>query len=167
MYRQFGPQGRALADKYSTDDKPFNFRSIGASYDPGKWFLISELGQVNAHSAYGKREAWYVSGGYRLGQFTPYISWPRENAKSNRSAPGLPGAVSLNAALNEFLNDALVQKTVSIGTRWDFAKNAAIKLQCDFTDVGHGPFGTLAYRQPGFMPGGKFNVISVVLDFVF
>src|ERR1700722_15763046 len=37
-FRQFGPQGVALANKYNLDDKPAQVITAGALYDPGKWF---------------------------------------------------------------------------------------------------------------------------------
>jgi hypothetical protein len=60
-----------------------------------------------------------------------------------------------------------VQKTVSIGGRWDFARNAALKLQLDRTHLGAGSSGALINVQPGFQPGGKFTVFSAAIDFVF
>ena len=167
-FRQFGPQGVAIADKYDSDDRPFNFLGIGVSYDPGNWFVMGEWGHLDAHSYIGKRAAWYVSGGYRFGRFTPYVIYARAKA-DNLSDPGLdaPGAAGLNAALNSILSTKPVQNTVSIGGRWDFMKNADLKLQFDHTDIGAGSSGVLSNLQPGFHPGGKVNVLSATIDFVF
>jgi len=60
-----------------------------------------------------------------------------------------------------------VQKTLSFGGRWDFAKNAALKLQYDRTRLGAGSSGALINLQPGFQPGGEFTVFSAAIDFVF
>lgn len=167
-FRLFGPQGIAIADKYGSDDKPNSVIAVGVSYDPGNWFVMSEWGQGDANAFLGKRDAWYVSGGYRFGRFTPYVIYARANA-DNLSDPGLaaPGAAGLNAALNSILSTKPVQDTVSIGGRWDFMKNADLKLQFDHTDIGAGSSGVLSNLQPGFQPGGKVNVFSATLDFVF
>lgn len=168
VFRLFGPQGVALADKYDSDAKPYAVIAVGASYDPGNWFVMGEWGRADAHSFNGKRAAWYVSGGYRFGTFTPYITYARAKA-DNLSDPGLaaPGAAGINAALNSILSTKPVQSTVSIGGRWDFMKNADLKLQFDHTDIGAGSSGVLSNIQPGFQLGGKVNVFSATIDFVF
>jgi opacity protein-like surface antigen len=175
-FRQFGPQGVAIADKYDSNDEPFSFLGIGASYDPGKWFVTTEWGQSESDSALGKRSAWYASGGYRFGKFTPYVTYAHAEA-DNLSDPGLEvsalppplagPASGLNAGLNAILRGKPVQNTVSVGTRWDFMKNAALKLQYDHTRIGAGSNGTLTNIQPGFQTGGRVNVFSASIDFVF
>ncbi len=47
-FRQFGPEGIALADKYDLDNKPYPVIAAGVTYDPGKWFVMAEW----AHTAY-------------------------------------------------------------------------------------------------------------------
>lgn len=174
-FRQFGPQGAAIANKYDPSDKTLTFLSVGGSYDPGKWFVMGEWGATDSHSLYGKREAWYVSGGYRFGKFTPYATYSRVGMKSKTFDPGLPPplpqvsalAATLNAQLNAVLAEGPDQETASLGARWDFAKNAAFKMQFDHSNIGKGSPGTLDHMQPGFEPGGKYNVFSVVIDFLF
>ncbi|MDP2093816.1 MAG: hypothetical protein Q8K50_07985 [Hydrogenophaga sp.] len=176
-FRQFGAQGVALAEKYDVNNKPHTFIGIGARYDPGRWFVMGEWGLTQSDSALGKRSAWYASGGYRLGPFTPYLTYAQAKVQSNMSDPGLTvsalppflagPAVGLNAGLNALLGSAPIQKTLSVGMRWDFARNTALKLQFDHIRIGAGSQGTLINIQPGFQPGGKVNVFSATLDFVF
>ncbi len=175
-FRQFGAQGIALADKYDVDNKHVSVIAIGARYDPGKWFVLGEWGHAVTHSVLGTVSGWYVSGGYRFGQFTPYLTYGQATA-DNLSDPGLTvsalppslagPAKGLNAALNKFLSMKSVQDTISVGARWDFMKNTALKLQFDHTDIGAGSTGTLTNTQPGFRPGGTFNLFSASIDFVF
>src|ERR1700691_1827451 len=82
-FRMFGPQGIAIADKYDADSKPVETEVIGASYDPGHWFVISEWGHARLNSFLGDNTSWYASGGYRFGQFTPYVTYAHESAASN------------------------------------------------------------------------------------
>lgn len=176
-FRQFGPEGIAIADKYAVNNRATSFFGIGASYDPGHWFVQGELGHINTHSVLGESTGWYGTGGYRLGKFTPYVTFARVKADSNRSDPGLTvsalppplagPATELNFALNASLGIIAVQKSISFGTRWDFAKNSALKLQVDHIDLGAGSPGTLINIQPGFRPGSKLNVVSIAWDFVF
>ncbi len=173
MFRNpaFDPEGQALADKYAAAGKALSVLTLGASYDPGKWFAMGEWGLVDFRSAFGKKSAWYLSSGYRWGKFTPYLIFSKATPKSNTSDPGLeptlPGATTLNAALNQLLIASPKQKTISVGLRWDAARNMAIKAQYDYTDIGAGSYGTLNNRQATLETGGHFSVFSVVVDFLF
>jgi hypothetical protein len=176
-FRQFGPEGIAIADKYDPDNKPFAFIGLGGMYDPGGWFVMGEWGATDSHSVLGKRSAWYATGGYRIEKFTPYLTYAQSNADSNTSDPGLTlsnlppflagPAAGLNAGLNAALAAIPVQKSISVGLRWDFAKNADLKLQFDHVRLGADSSGTLINVQPAFQPGGRFNVFSAAIDFVF
>jgi predicted porin len=174
--RQFGPQGNTLADKYGTNDRPARFIALGATYDPADWFVMGEWGRRDLHSVFGSSTAWYVSGGYRLAQLTPYLTYAQVTANSNTSDPGLTvsalppylagPASGLNAGLNASLGSIAVQRTISVGARWDLMKNIDFKLQCDHTRLGAGSPGTLTNLQPGFRPGGTVNLFSATIDFV-
>jgi hypothetical protein len=175
-FRNFGPQGSAIADRYDEDGKLLQFFGLGAEYDPGKWFIVGEWGKSNLHSAFGESTAWYASGGYRVAKFTPYITFGALKADSNRSDPGLNVAAlppslagdasGLNAGLNAILGGIADQKTVSVGTRWDVVNNVDLKLQFDHTRLGPGSPGTFINIQPGFTPGGTVNILSIAIDFL-
>jgi opacity protein-like surface antigen len=177
---QSAAQANALADRYDPDNTTISFLSFGAMYDPGDWFLMAEWGQTDSRSVFGKRQAWYATGGYRWGKFTPYITYAEARLKSPQNDAGItavPGgapfndlsdsAALLNANLNEQLAGAPIQKTISIGVRWDLARNTAFKLQYDYSRIGDGSPGTLDHQSSGFVPGGNFSVVSATLDFVF
>ncbi|MEO8136548.1 MAG: hypothetical protein ABI831_21550 [Betaproteobacteria bacterium] len=175
-FREFGPQGVAIADEYDASHKLVTIFGVGVSYDPGKWFLMAEWGHNDTHSFLGRSSAWYASGGYRFGNVTPFISYAQARA-NNLSDPGLDlaslpdflaePATELNAVLNSILSTRTVQDTVSIGGRWDFMRNVALKLQIDRTNLGAGSSGQLINTQPGFELGGQFTMISASVDFVF
>jgi Gram-negative porin len=175
-FRQFGPQGNALADTYDPYNRRLTFFGIGAMYDPGSWFLAGEWGTTDLHSVLGKSTAWYASAGYRLGRLTPYLTYGELEANSNRTDPGLTvselppflagPANGLNAALNSILGSIADQNTISVGARWDFVKNVDLKLQFDHTRLGAGSPGTLVNLQPDFQTGGTLNLFSVAVDFV-
>ena len=177
VFRQFGPVGESIVDRYLPVDRRVTFVGVGASYDPGAWFVNAEYARFNTRSIVGHRSAWYVSGGARVGKFTPYATYARIDAESETSDPGLPvaafpaplqpAATALNAGLNAQLNALPRQSTISLGVRWDFLRNAALKLQYDQVRLGAGSFGTFGNVQPGFTAGGKVRVFSAAVDFVF
>jgi predicted porin len=168
---QAAAQANTLIDKYDPDNTTISVLSLGAMYDPGDWFAMAEWGQTNSHSVFGKRQAWYATGGYRWGKFTPYLSYAEAKLKSPQSDPGITaipgGAGILDETLNEQLAGAPIQKTISIGLRWDFMRNAALKLQYDHSRLGDGSPGTLDHQTSSFVPGGSFSVFSATVDFVF
>ena len=176
-FRQFGPQGVALADQYGTTNKPFTFLTVGGAFDPGDWFVQAEWGRADNHSAFLRKSAWYVTGGIRRGALTPHATYAHAKADSATSDPGLTlstlppslagPASALNAGLNAVLAMAPVQNTVSLGMRWDFAKNVAAKIQYDHLRIGAGSPGTLINPQPAFQTGGSVNVFSAAIDFLF
>jgi hypothetical protein len=174
--RNFGPQGIELANRYDLTDKMARFIGLGAQYDPGQWFALSEWGRTQYHSVLGESTAWYASGGYRWAKLTPYLTYSDVRANSNTSDPGLvlstlptylvAPAIELNAGLNSFLGSITIQKTITLGARWDVLRNLALKLQYDHTRLGPGSPGTLINRQPDYRPGGTVNLISATIDFV-
>lgn len=177
QFKQFGPQGIALADEYGAYKVPISFWGASASYDPGKWFLMGEIGQSKIQPSFmGEQRAWYVSSGYRTGNFTPYSVYSRSKKLSNTTDPelnlGLVNpfmtgyAAGLNAGLNGFLKPT-TGTTLTLGCRWDFIKNTDLKLQYDHIKLDAGSSGLLINLQPGFTTGGSFNVVSATVDWVF
>ena len=176
-FREFGAEGIAIADRYDSDDTPVEFFGVGASYDPGDWFVMSEWGRLDSRSGLGRTSAWYISGGYRIEAFTPYVTYARSKTETEVSSPGLTtsalppelagAAAQLNGALNSVLGSNEGQQTLSLGVRWDFTKNMDAKLQYDHTRFKGNSVGPLINPQPDFEPGGSFNVISLAVDFVF
>jgi hypothetical protein len=176
-FRMFGPPGEAIAQRYGIDDRRATFLGLGAGFDPGTWFATGEWARFDTRSIVGRKSAWYVSAGPRLGKLTPYATYARIKAESASSDPGvsvagLPAEVAglgqlLNATLNRQLGALPQQSTVSIGVRWDFLRNAALKVQLDRVRVGPRSHGTFGNVQPDFPAGAHVNVVSAAVDFVF
>jgi hypothetical protein len=56
---------------------------------------------------------------------------------------------------------------MAVGVRWDFRRDAAVKLQYEHVDLRSGSPGRLGNVQSDFDPGGRVDVISLTIDFVF
>ncbi|MFO7645416.1 MAG: hypothetical protein R6W95_13615 [Desulfosarcina sp.] len=176
-FRQFGAEGEAIADRYDVDSKRFEIMSFGLRYDPGEWFVMGEWSRAKTRTFFGDSEGGYVTGGYRFGEVTPYITLAQVWAHSDTSDPGLSPAglppeqagqgQGLNAALNQMLGSVAQQKSISVGVRWDFIRNVALKVQYQHLDLDDGSPGVLTNTQPGFEPGGLVNLFSAAIDFVF
>jgi hypothetical protein len=122
---------------------------LGFTYDPGHWFVMGDS-NVSQDEIYGKTIGWYVSGGVRLGNFSPYAVYSQL-----RSIPveGQP-----------LFGD---QRTVAGGVRWDFAKNLDLKFQLQRVTEKSAISASFANVQPGARIGDSPTVVSVALDFVF
>ena len=176
-FRAFGATGAAIADKYSIDAKRTVAVSVGATYDPGPWYVMGEAGYANGNSLLIESRAAYVSAGYRHHAFTPYATFAYTGAGEATRIAGVPlaglparlaaTAAALNGALNHYLGTVAVQNSVAVGVRWDFMPNVAMKLQLDHLRPKPGSRGILINDQPGFRDGRHVNVASAVFDFVY
>lgn len=50
---QFGPEGQEISRRYDPDKEPIDIVTVGASYDPGDWFLMAEWGRSKTDSVLG------------------------------------------------------------------------------------------------------------------
>jgi hypothetical protein len=108
-----------------------------------------------------KISAMYISGGYRVKKFTPYLTY-------SQNSPGsfLPGF--LPPSPNSVTLAERAQSTVSLGVRWDFMKDTDLKLQYDQVRLSNHSNGFLANVPANVnLYGTTFHVISAVVDFVF
>lgn len=151
----------SLADQYQVRDDKITYASLGFNYDPGDWFLMIEAarngGEENQllHATAG-----YITGGYRFGAWTPYLTagWKKTDSPTTHS----------NYIVNLIVSSQdHAQNSLSAGLRWDFFKNMALKAQFDHVKNGQGSFGALTNPQPGFKTGESYTLATVSLDFVF
>jgi hypothetical protein len=177
LFRQFGPQGSAIADRFALDDKPIETLVVGGRYDPGNWFAMAEWIRSDSESFIGTNRAWYVSGGYRHGSLTPFATYSRRESLGNLARErglnltGLPPALQgfgagINAALGSILQP-IDSSTLAAGVRWDFAANVSFTLQLDHVRAGNGSHGILAAVQPGLPTGSSLNVVTAAFSFVY
>jgi len=173
-----GAQAYALAQQYGVKALSRQTLAIGVSHDTGHWFATGEYVRFVGSGPFANANAGYVTAGYRIATWTPYaalaaIRTPQPTAGSISTA-GLPpqlaaGAAGLNAGMSGIVGNlpAPTQKSVTLGLRWDFMKNAAAKLQYDHIDLGTNSSGELTNRSPSYQPGGKLTLVSAAVDFVF
>jgi hypothetical protein len=126
--------------------------TLALAYDPGHWFVQGELARVTVDQLTPGYLSGYVTAGYRIHSFTPYVTFAREQSLGHATvAP----------------NYNLGQTDGSVGVRWDFAKNLDLKLQYDHLWLPSNSAGSFVNIQPSYRLGSGTNVFSAVLDFVF
>jgi hypothetical protein len=132
--------------------------SVGANYDPGDWFVMSEW--IQRRSTY-KMGAMYVSAGYRINKFTPYLTHSQNSPGSIFQDAAPPTALTLQLANRS-------QSTNTMGVRWDFMRNFDFKVQYDRVTLSDNSNGYLINVPANLtLYGTTFHVISAVVDFVF
>ncbi|MDY6984546.1 MAG: hypothetical protein SV422_15780, partial [Pseudomonadota bacterium] len=85
LFRPFGAQGNAIADRYDFASTPLEAAVLGAHYDPGNWFAMAEWIRIDTDSFLGTSRAWYVSGGLHYGKFTPFMTYARKDSVDQRA----------------------------------------------------------------------------------
>ena len=159
-----------LADSLEVRGSRGQFMGAGVIYSEGNVLLQGEYTLRRTRSFMADTTGWYGTAGYRFGKVMPYFTLARlrvDSPLTNNTLPNSGGTAMLAQGVNMLLatgNNG--QQTASVGTRYDFAKNMALKVQFDHIRLrGTGSTGFLVNVQPGF--GGPVNVVSAVVDFVF
>lgn len=184
----------AIANTLTTEGARASFRGIGVAYDQNNIVLASEFTKRKVKKGYiPSTTGWYVLGGYRFGNFLPYVIVSKLKVDDpNATMPSTPTLTALSALNNAtgvgarsvlggtqaVLNSQKIeQKTLSIGARWDVARSIALKAQYDRVTKPAGSNGLflvpnlaadLAKGNSSFLNTKKnINVISLAVDFVF
>ncbi|MCE1204949.1 MAG: hypothetical protein LWW79_10135 [Holophagaceae bacterium] len=151
----------AQADQFQIKGDRTTYLSVGFNYDPGDWFVMAE-GARNAGDENQLLHAtgFYITGGYRFGAWTPYLTFASKKTDSATTNP--------NPIVEAILSGSQqAQSSTSVGVRWDFRKNLALKAQVDQVKNTTGSPGALVNEQPAFKRGESYNLVTLALDFVF
>ncbi|RZL36056.1 MAG: hypothetical protein EOP35_11800 [Rubrivivax sp.] len=169
-------QATDLLEKYRLDSMKLSAIVLGMNYDPGAWFVMSELVAFKGDGFLTNSTSWYVTGGYRIGSWTPYATYSSTKAHIDAEAgitaaggtPLATGAAGINAGINATLTQFNgSQDSLSAGVRWDAVRNVALKLQVERVSVKNGSNGRFANVQPTFPMNAKVNLVTMAADFVF
>jgi len=142
---------------------PLTFASGSVIYDNGTLMLGSEVTSTKFKNNLNNDESsWYVTGGLRLGSFTPhltYSSFKQKPTAADSSLVVVPGVGVLK--ISDYPQDI---SAITAGIRWDFDIAAAIKVEYTTrTDNTEEP----ANLEGQWSPFGDAQVVSVSVDVVF
>ncbi len=153
------------------DGKNGQFVSLGAQYDNGDFIANVEGTDVQLDGKYSDTRS--VAGllGYRIGEFTPYLaaSWVETTDNDERpeslASVYLPDNVDAYKEMMGLIRLMSYERmSYSVGTRWDFYTNMALKFDVTFADYQD--------TSGGFLNNVDLSeqdsvVYSARLDFVF
>lgn len=150
-----------LPSEFQTKPANVTFKALGVQYDPGQYFVGGEWAHlVTKDAMFGAdTKAWYVSGGYRFGELTSYVTVAEHN----------PSAAPF------FGNHDSEQRSYALGARWDFMSKFNLKAEYQYVDLPAGSQGLLDVASdpvtfvpnPAYKPGENYSLISLQLNFVF
>ncbi|MCV2368307.1 porin [Roseateles oligotrophus] len=168
------PGAAAAGNQMDATDKKATFTGFGVTLDRDNWLAMAEYTMRRTDSYVPDTDGWYVTLGYRLGKFTPYVTISDLSQKSRNVDNNIPAGVpipGLTADLKGLVDGTLrsqsnQQKTNAVGVRWDAYRNVAVKGQYEQIKAD-GP-GLFSSPSAAFIAGkNTVNVYSVAVDFVF
>eukprot|EP01093_Parvamoeba_rugata_P014493 TRINITY_DN46_c0_g4_i1.p1 TRINITY_DN46_c0_g4~~TRINITY_DN46_c0_g4_i1.p1 ORF type:complete len:433 (+),score=48.26 TRINITY_DN46_c0_g4_i1:1384-2682(+) len=168
----------SIKDRLTTDGNRIIYHSFSANYEVGDWLWTLEATKVTG-APLVRMFAGYAGVGKRFGAVTLFgtistISTPDlpfqtpDWATQLTPAIGIQGAqeAQMVAAYSAYaINSAGAnQQTYSIGGRWDFSSNMALKLQHDHINIDE--YGGRLWTNSS-LESGSADVTSVSVDFIF
>lgn len=163
-------QARELERNWGLETDTALFTEVGISYDRDNWIWSAEYSQVRVSTGTRSAQTGYVSVGRRIGDVTVYGMLGRSLSKLPvQATPDWSGisaeAQTLATQLTYGINGSRArQSTLSLGTRWDFHPQMALKVQLDHFWVS--PTGSGLWVGPS-LSAARPNVLSATLDFTF
>ena len=164
------PQAEAIADNVIHHKLRSKGLQLGIAYDDGPILTQLLWGAGDSDSIAGPEfNKFYGLFGYRMRDFTPYLSfaWSRDrHAPLTTGLPDLPQFAPLNDAVAAIqASQRSTQHTTSIGVRYDLSSNFDFKLQVDRTTI----VDSALFFDRRTPPGGpsKMTVVGAAVDFVF
>lgn len=165
----------------SVEGKPISFTSLGFAWEGEKYFASGEIAKRRTASFIADATTGYLSGGVRLGDWTPYLAyaWFSNDSPtrfSGGSFPGVPGvAPGTNAVVTGLLvENQMDQQTATLGIRYELSEQTSLKLQWDHIQTrakdgqpatGGGMFRN---RSTAFWDrDNQVDMLSLSLDFIF
>ncbi|RTL55775.1 MAG: hypothetical protein EKK46_06020 [Rhodocyclaceae bacterium] len=149
----------------SMADKLSRFYSAGAVYDSGPLQVQLMLSRTQHDSkVFENSHAGYLIAGYRLNKVTPFagFSWTRSSSKQLSTGLGPVMDATVAGIMADSHSD---QHTATLGLRWDFRQDMALKAQLDAVRGSPRSIFPTRWEQPNY--NGRLNIVSLALDFVF
>lgn len=149
-----------------TENKSLQYTYVGISKDTGPWRFDAAAGTTDGgYLAFNGNYSFFISTGYRIAQWTPYVRVAYvHNDGPSRLAVAMP-AVIRDQILASSKQAQANQTNVAIGARFDFAPQAALKIQYNYIRNPDNPTYMWRNEQPEW--DGTTNQFSLALDVLF
>jgi len=166
-----GDEAASLLQNSKFSDASKQFMSLGAAYDDGVWLGQAEFGlSQTSNIIYSPIKSAYFVLGRRIGNFTPYVLLSAVRPRAHLVEPinnwGARSGLQQQAVylVNSTRMD---QESVSLGVRWDFHDQAALKLQWTNSHINKNGYSYWYRDIPLYNQDTRINLLSASLDFAF
>ncbi|MEE9424952.1 MAG: hypothetical protein V3V18_08215 [Methylococcales bacterium] len=169
------------ADELDANDENGDFYEVGFSLDYEDFLLSGEYTWLRVPGFRANSEAWYISTGYRIGNFTPSFTFSSFRNTDNKHLDNAIASVAgtpFHAGLQGLLpSQSRKQESITLGLRYDIDTSSlttasipmmAIKAEWQYINP-KGTMGLFDTTRSGAdnFTGSGVSVFSVALDFVF
>ena len=160
-------QAAALADDLAFDGKTVRSVSAGGAWEHGPWQAQLVYNRTTSSAlAVSPTDSAYFLLGRRIGSWTGFATLAANRDPPSDRSTGLPTPNPLDdAVMAAFVGGRAVQRSLSVGARYDFAANFALKMQLD--QVRASDNARLTWRNGRADWNGRATVLSIALDFGF
>ncbi len=171
-FPEMASEAEFISRNLSFKNNRIEYLSLGAVFDNGDWVAQAEVAHSSSDSdavAHGNMA--YFSLGRRIGDWTPYFLFsfihPTEKPYSPETNWDLVGQGAFQDQAVYLMNSMRAeQRTFSLGIRWDFHNQAALKFQWDHSRVK--PYYGLWFRSlDASERAGSINMWTLGLEFMF
>ena len=171
-------QAEYFKDRLDNEGKSTAYVALGMNYERDDWMFTMEVTKNSGFSP-ARFTAGYIGLGKRIDAFTLFGNYGRiESPNSPVTTPdwastlapilgptiALQGQTLASTSAIVINKSAVSQSNFSLGARWDFSSNMALKVQWERIDVDE--FGGRLWSN-STLDGGSVNVTSFLIDFVF
>jgi hypothetical protein len=163
-----GPGAAALGADLSLAGKTIEIVSAGTVFENGPWQAQLMVNRFTSDTLiFPQKDSGYLLLGYRIDKWTPFVNFAAtRSVGASQRRTGLPLPNPLDTAVATTLAVAQSrQNTLSLGVRYDFMRNADLKVQLDRVRVSD--HAALLWRNARADWNGHATILSVALDFVF
>ncbi|MGI2258879.1 hypothetical protein [Shewanella sp. GXUN23E] len=177
---QLWPEAAGLAGEIRFENRDAVYYAAGVQYDNGDWLVQSELGYTDTNwDMLMPYVSGYLSVGRRIEDFTFYAVYAGVHQTQDvphvpppQISPFLPEQAQLELqqlyqGVNyTFMASRLEQRSWSLGLRWDFAQDVALKVQWDNVSIMQ-PGSSLWVRDNALSHDDQVQLFSINLSFTF
>ncbi len=167
---QWVPATANYVSQLGLKDKRIRYYSLGFAYERDNFELQGMFGRFTTDTAlFPDSRSAYLTLGYRLGQFKPYLSGSWVRQLKDYPVPALPRGISPELdAINQSLIESRPynengQSSYSIGLRIDLNDRSNLKLQIDQLSASR--YLLVRKRQSDW--DGRARLYSITYNFIF
>lgn len=168
----------SLRNELTFANNDVSYITLGTTYDDGTFIAQAEIAKITTTKDFlPNGDMGYLSIGYRVANFTPYSTFsiiepgtsPYQTVSNWNSLPSVFGdAESFHSLAIEVLNSTRAEQyTYSLGLRWDFNNQAALKLQWDNSHIQTYGYGLWLWHGETFIHKSTINTYTLGMEFVF